>query len=80
MIVGKTVGSEHRLLSSAVLKYVDVQKNVASLQKQIDAVHVKLENAQSVSDTAIRNQEGLPVTDIYEELDEDGNVICKLLS
>jgi len=60
-----------------VLKTVDVQKNVETLKKQLEAARIKFDNVQIVSDTSTRNEEGLPVTDIYEELDEEGNVICK---
>lgn len=46
------------------------------MQRQFDAAETKLASAKVVSNPDARTEEGLPVTDIYEELDEDGNVIC----
>lgn len=59
---------------------VDVRQNVRSLQKQFDAAEAKLASAKIISEPDTRTEEGLPVTDIFEELDEDGNVICACLA
>lgn len=53
-----------------------MQQNVSSLEKQLDAAQNKLDAATVISQPDVRNEEGLPLTEIYEELDEDGNVIC----
>ena len=55
---------------------LDVQQNISSLSKQIQGLEIKHENA-TISRPDVRNEERLPITEIYEELDEDGNVICK---
>lgn len=55
----------------------DVQQNVSSLSKQSQDLETKYENATIISRPDVRNGDGLPITEIYEELDEDGNVICK---
>lgn len=54
----------------------DVHKNVETLQKQTDAAEEQLASVSFVIQPEATTEEGLPVTEIYEELDEDGNVIC----
>jgi unconventional prefoldin RPB5 interactor 1 len=53
-----------------------VSKNVVTLWKQLDAMENKLAAASVISNPDIRDEEsGLPITEIIEELDEEGNVI-----
>lgn len=54
-----------------------MQTNVQTLRKQLEAAETKLEHVSIVSEPEARTEDGLPVTNIYEELDEDGNVICR---
>ncbi|KAF8863110.1 hypothetical protein BDZ45DRAFT_645393 [Acephala macrosclerotiorum] len=53
-----------------------VEQNVRTIQKQIETANNKLAAASIISAPEIRNEEGLPMTEIIEELDEDGNVIA----
>lgn len=55
-----------------------MQKNVQTLLKQLEAAQTKLEYLSIVNEPEARTEEGHPVTDIHEELDEDGNVICRI--
>lgn len=52
-----------------------VEQNVLTVQKQIEAAENKLAVATVISTPDVRNEEGLPMTEIIEELDEEGNVI-----
>jgi unconventional prefoldin RPB5 interactor 1 len=57
-----------------------VEQNVRTVQKQIDAAENKLAAASVISTPDVRNEEGLPLTEIMEELDEEGNVISSSTS
>lgn len=57
-----------------------VEQNVRTVQKQVDTAESKLAAATIISDPDVRNEEGLPMTEILEELDEDGNVINSRLT
>ena len=52
-----------------------VSQNVKTLEKQLETAENKLAAATVISNPEVRNEEGLPMTEIIEELDEDGNVI-----
>jgi len=52
-----------------------VEQNVKTVQKQLDAAESKLATATIISTPDVRNEEGLPLTEIVEELDDDGNII-----
>ncbi len=55
----------------------DVQQNIRTLLSLLNTAEEKYAAAQVLSKPEVRNEEGLPLTEIYEELDEEGNVICK---
>ncbi|KAH0551372.1 hypothetical protein GP486_007414 [Trichoglossum hirsutum] len=55
----------------------DVQKNANTVEKRLHNVEEKLNSILVISKPDIRNEEGLPIMEIREELDEEGNVICK---
>ncbi|MCJ1317407.1 hypothetical protein MMC15_002731 [Xylographa vitiligo] len=57
-----------------------VQKNVKSLIKQLEAAEDRLKAIELVIHPEERSEEGLPLTEINEELDEDGNVISSSIS
>jgi unconventional prefoldin RPB5 interactor 1 len=52
-----------------------VEQNVKTVHKQIEAAENKLAAATVISIPDVRNEEGLPLTEIVEELDEEGNII-----
>ena len=56
---------------------LDVQKNVKTVEKQLHTAQDKLKSILVISKPDIRNEEGLPIMEIREELDEKGNIICK---
>ncbi|PSR87400.1 Prefoldin subunit-domain-containing protein [Coniella lustricola] len=51
-----------------------VSKNVETLEKQLAAAEQKLAAATVLVNPDVRDEEGLPITDIIEQLDEDDNV------
>ncbi|OBT87623.1 hypothetical protein VE02_02736 [Pseudogymnoascus sp. 03VT05] len=55
-----------------------VTQNVKTAEKQLHAAEDKLEKVEMVSEEledSARDEEGLPLTEIIEELDDEGNVI-----
>lgn len=52
-----------------------VEQNVQTIKKQVEVAKNKLAAATIISTPDVRNEEGLPLTEIFEELDEEGNVI-----
>ncbi|CAG9989853.1 unnamed protein product [Clonostachys byssicola] len=52
-----------------------VTKNIETLQKQLQAAENKYAAASIISQPDARDEEGQPITEIVEELDEDDNVI-----
>ena len=55
---------------------VDVQQNISSISSLIKSADEKYAAAQVLTELEQRNEEGLPLAEILEELDEYGNVIC----
>lgn len=52
-----------------------VQQNSATIEKQLDAAEKQLAGVEVLLDPGVENEEGLPMMDIEEELDEHGNEI-----
>ncbi|OAL54717.1 hypothetical protein IQ07DRAFT_501267 [Pyrenochaeta sp. DS3sAY3a] len=57
-----------------------VQQNSATIAKQLDAAEKRLAGTEVLLDPGLENEEGLPMMDIEEELDEDGNEISTSIS
>ncbi len=57
-----------------------VEQNVQTVTKQLEAAENKLMAATVISEPDVRNDEGLPLMDIVEELDDEGNVISSHVS
>lgn len=57
-----------------------VQQSSATIAKQLDAAEKRLAGTQVLLDPGLENEEGLPMMDIEEELDEDGNEISTSIS
>ncbi|KAI9715460.1 MAG: hypothetical protein M1812_005936 [Candelaria pacifica] len=57
-----------------------VQHNVKTIQKQLITAEEKFGALLVLQQPEVRNEQGLPVTEIREELDEDGNVIASTTS
>lgn len=58
-----------------------VERNVDTLRKQLEAAENKLAASRVLADPdgAVDEESGLPITDIIEEIDEEGNVISHRL-
>ncbi|KAF9876731.1 hypothetical protein CkaCkLH20_05577 [Colletotrichum karsti] len=56
-----------------------VSKNIETLEKQLESAEQKHAAASIVSNPDVRDEDGLPITEIIEELDEEGNVVASRL-
>lgn len=54
----------------------DVQQNIRTVSVHLNTAQEKHAAAQILSQPEVRNEEGLPLKEIHEELDDEGNVIC----
>ncbi|KZM24141.1 uncharacterized protein EKO05_0010846 [Ascochyta rabiei] len=52
-----------------------VQQNSATIERQLDAAEKQLAGVDVLLDPGVDNEEGLPMMDIEEELDEEGNAV-----
>lgn len=52
-----------------------VQQNISSLKKQLNSAEERLEKLEYTDESAFEDEQGLPITEIVEELDSEGNVI-----
>ena len=53
-----------------------VQENIKALESRLHTAEENLAASIILIQPDVRNEEGLPVTEIHEELDEDGNIIA----
>lgn len=77
-IFGKNdLRSAEQILSTLDRRLDYVERNVDTLQKQLEAAEHKLAASRVVAepDGAVDEETGLPITDIIEEIDEEGNVV-----
>ena len=56
---------------------IDVQENIKTMERRLTTAEEKLQATTVVSQPLVTDEEGLPLTEIREELDDDGNVICE---
>ncbi len=54
-----------------------VQQNIKTVRSLLEAAQKNLRSSEVLTEAKALNEEGLPLIDILEELDEDGNIICK---
>ncbi|KAI1103660.1 Prefoldin subunit-domain-containing protein [Jackrogersella minutella] len=69
---GKTPGQIISLLTN---RFEYVSRNVNTLEKQVEEAKNKLAAVTVVANPEATDEEGLPITEIMEELDDDDNVI-----
>lgn len=79
-ILGVSASSSVPRSAEQVLNVLDrrldyVTQNIKTVEKQLETAETKLEKAAVVGRPEVRNEEGLPLMEIFEELDEEGNVI-----
>lgn len=78
--VDQLFGKPHKTVINLLDRRIDyVTKNVETLEKQLQAAEQKLATATVVMDPDVRDEDGLPFTDIIEELDENDNVVSSHL-
>lgn len=55
-----------------------MQQNVKAALSLLDSAQEELARFKILSGSdGVRRDEGLPLTEILEELDEEGNIVCK---
>ncbi|KAI5851321.1 Prefoldin subunit-domain-containing protein [Morchella snyderi] len=57
-----------------------VQENVTKVEKQLEKGEAKLASLLVVAGPDLVNEDGLPIMDIREELDDDGNVVTATIN
>lgn len=76
--VGDLLGSDRdaNQVVDRVQRRIDyVQQNSAAVERQLDAAEKQLAGVDVLLDPGVDNEEGLPMMDIEEELDEEGNAV-----
>ncbi|KAF5007678.1 hypothetical protein FDECE_6014 [Fusarium decemcellulare] len=76
----KTPKSKEQILNVLDRRIDYVTKNIESLQKQIEAAEDELAAATVISQPDATDEEGLPITEIIEQLDDDDNVVSYQLN
>lgn len=80
-ILGITIPRSTEQVVNILDRRIDyVVQNVQTIQKQLDAAGNKLATTAIISSPDVRNEEGLPLMEIVEELDEEGNIISGTIS
>ncbi|KAK7757081.1 hypothetical protein SLS62_001099 [Diatrype stigma] len=76
-IFGKDDSKKPDQIKSILTNRLDyVTKNIQTLQKQLETAENKLADTNVISDPdAATEEDGLPITEIMEELDDDDNVV-----
>lgn len=67
---------DYPYLTASSLLAGDVQENVRSVDKQLMLAEQQLAISDLSTRADARDEAGLPVTEIREELDDEGNIIC----
>ncbi|RDW73435.1 hypothetical protein BP6252_07342 [Coleophoma cylindrospora] len=75
IVGGTSLRSVEQIINILDRRMDYVQQNVNTVEKQMEKAEHKLAVATVISTPEVRNEEGLPMTEIFEELDEEGNVI-----
>ncbi|RSL69778.1 hypothetical protein CEP53_002118 [Fusarium sp. AF-6] len=83
--IDEIFGSKTRKSKEQILNVLDrridyVTQNIKSLEKQIEAAENKLAAATVISQPDATDEEGLPITEIIEQLDDDDNVVSYRLN
>ena len=55
----------------------DVRQNIRTISSLLSTAQGKCAATTVLSKPNVRNEESLPLTEIHEELDEEGNIICR---
>lgn len=77
-IFGKNDLKEPEQILSVLTRRIDfAERNVETLEKQLEAAENKLAASTVLAepDGVVDEESGLPITDIIEEIDEEGNVV-----
>lgn len=73
-LLGSGGRSTARIINTISKRIDYVSKNVSTLERQLETAENKLAAATVVTNPDVRDEDGLPITDIVEELDDDDNI------
>lgn len=76
----KTKRSANQVVDMISRRIDYVQQSSATIEKQLDTAEKQLAGVDILLDPGVNNEEGLPMMDIEEELDEDGNEISSSIN
>ncbi|KAK2594804.1 hypothetical protein QQS21_007492 [Conoideocrella luteorostrata] len=72
--------SKHQIINVLQRRIDYVGKNVASLEKQLETAEGKYDTATAVGQPDAVDEQGQPITEIIEQLDDDDNVLSYRLN
>lgn len=72
---GKSPRTAEQVINILEKRIDYVHQNVETVEKQVQNAENRLAAATIISNPDVRNEDGLPMTEIFEELDEEGNII-----
>lgn len=83
--VADLLGKETKRTANQVIDMISrrldyVQQNREKVEKQFDKAQKQLEGFELLTDQGLETEEGLPMMDIEEQLDDDDNVISRSVS
>ncbi|KAI9894828.1 MAG: hypothetical protein M1814_000048 [Vezdaea aestivalis] len=70
-----TLRSTRQVVDLLTKRIQYVEQNIISIKKQLETVTQKLSAVQIIEQPTATNEDGLPIMEIVEELDNDGNII-----
>ena len=74
----KGVAREPHQILNVLSRRIDyVQVNITTVTSLLSAAQKELVASEVLKEAKAPNEDGLPLTEIREELDENGNIICK---
>ncbi|KAF6227164.1 hypothetical protein HO133_008606 [Letharia lupina] len=74
------VRESHQVIGLLSRRIDYVQQNIRTISSLLNTAQEKYAATQVLSQPEVRNEEGLPLTEIHEELDEEGHVISSSIS
>ncbi|KAL1610557.1 hypothetical protein SLS60_002226 [Paraconiothyrium brasiliense] len=78
VLLGKSLPSKrtaNQVIDMITRRLDYVEQNRETVEKQLDKAQKQLEALEMLTDQGMQNEEGLPMMDIEEQLDDDDNVV-----
>jgi hypothetical protein len=65
------------IMTGNMLTCTEGDQNIGSVRNELMALRKQITSLSEVAMSELTDEENLPLTEIHEELDEDGNIISK---